>query len=129
MKLTEAQAYKIRALSAELEAARAKERLATERLNAAFRACGLDPSLHAVVMRDGESLPVGTVLLASTGQPLADKPAPAGVAQRAPRVDPPQQPRTGSIIGKCPDCTDGMALIAGFEEPCDLCDGRGNLRS
>lgn len=88
MKITEAQAYRLRALSAELEAARANAMLAAAAVDAAFRTLGLDPTQHAVVTREG-SLPLGTVILASTGQPVDDECAASEIvpiAARAPRV-------------------------------------------
>lgn len=120
MRVTELQAYKLRALSAELEAARANALLAAAAVDAALRSFGLDPTQHVVVMREG-SMPIGTVILASTGQPVVDKPAPAPVA--------PRRPRAGMVTGKCTECTDGTVLIAGVDETCDRCNGTGNLRA
>ncbi len=81
MRLTEAQANKLRALSAELEAARLNAQIAALALDAEFRSHGLDPSQHAVVTRDG-GLPIGTVVSTATGQPIAE----AEHTRRAPRV-------------------------------------------
>lgn len=85
MKIGQAEAYLLRAVSAEAQAQQLSAEIAKQGVLQAFAQFGLDPQRHAVVTHDGGPHPVGTVLDARTGQPVHDPPAQsAGVAPSVP---------------------------------------------
>lgn len=139
MKLSEADAYRLRALAAEATLAQAQAQQAVLALTSAFTALGLDSAKHGVVSRETPEHPIGTVIDLATGRPFEPPPAPPqepAYASRAPKVkeEPKAEPRlperaprvaTNPLLPDMPLQSRPAATAAKFNqrrvEPCTFC--------
>lgn len=109
MIVSEADAYRIRAMAAELTALKLQVQIAAKELADAFATLGLDPATHGIVSRENAGHPVGTVLDATTGQPLATPEPGAPYMSRAPKVKAAgDRPAAGAALPSSGDLAGGV---------------------